>query len=178
MTASSLKSKDYNICVGVVTAANGVRGHVKIRSFTAKPGDIANFQQIFDEESQAYGIRIIALKKDYVIAGIEGVASRDEAEKLRNRRLYIKRSELPAVSNDEFYHADLVGLDVRTEGGTKLGIVKDVANFGAGDILEVCDATSERVMYYPFNKQFVPLVDVVGRYVVVCPLEEVVAASE
>lgn len=166
------------ICVGVITSVNGVRGHVKIRSFTEKPTDIANFIHIFDDNENVYNISIVAIKKDYVIAGIKGISNRDEAEKLRSTKLYIKRSELSEPGKDQYYHADLIGLEARSEEGVTIGIVKNLVNFGAGDILEVYDTTSEKVVYYPFTKQFVPEVNLNGKFLVLKPLEEIVAAGE
>lgn len=169
---------DYDICVGVITSVNGVKGYVKIRSFTDNPQDLANFKKLFDESNKEYQINIITLKKDYIIAGIEGVASRNDAEKLRNTRLYIKRSELPSAGSNEFYHADLMGLDAKLKNGTNFGVVKGVVNFGAGDILEIYDLNSEKTIYYPFTKQFVPEINLEKRHILLEPLEEVLAASE
>lgn len=172
-------SQDYDICVGVITSVNGVKGHVKIRSFTEKPGDVANFNEIYDEHGQkAYKISVITTKKDYIIAGIEGINNRNQAETLRNTKLFIKRSELPQPSSEEYYHADLVGIEARSEEGVQLGIVKNVLNFGAGDILEVYDISTEKTIYYPFTKQFIPEVNLKEKFLILKPLEEVIAAAE
>lgn len=169
---------DTGICVGVITSVNGVRGHVKIRSFTEKPTDIANFTNIFDDNNNSYKVSIVTTKKDYVIAGIEGINNRNEAEKLRSTKLYIKRSELSEPGKDQFYHADLIGVEARSEEGVVIGIIKNLVNFGAGDILEVYDMTSEKVVYYPFTKQFIPEINIQERYLILKPLEEIVAAGE
>lgn len=170
--------QDYNICIGVITAVSGIKGRVKIRSFTEKPEDLASFCKVFDDNENEYKISIITPKKGYLIAEIQGIHSRDEAEKIINTRLYIKRSELPTIGDNEFYHTDLIGLDAKLKNGTNFGLVKDVVNFGAGDIIEIYDLSSEKIIYYPFNKQFVPEINLDKRYILLEPLEEVIAASE
>jgi len=177
MSNKKLKS-DYDICVGVITAVNGVKGYVKVRSFTEKPQDITAFRKVFDENANEYKLSIVTLKKDYIIVGIKGVNSRIAAEKLRNTKLFIKRSELPEAGNDEFYHADLIGLEAKLKNGTKFGVVKNIVNFGAGDIIEIYDFNSEKTVYYPFTKQFVPEMDLANKTITLEPLEEILAASE
>ena len=170
---------DNDICVGVITSVNGVKGYVKIRSFTDQPSDIAKFDFIFDPESkQNFQISVVSSKKDYFIGKIVGINNRTEAEKLRNTKLYIKRSALPNVSEEEYYHADLIGTEARSEEGVIVGTIKNIVNFGAGDILEVYDKTSENTVYYPFTKQFVPEINITQKFIVLKPLEEVVAAVE
>lgn len=170
---------DYDICVGVITAVNGVKGYVKIRSFTERPSDIANFTSVYDPEtSRKFKVRLVSEKKDYLIAAIEGINNRNEAELLRNTKLYINRNELPSVNQEEYYHIDLIGMQALSEDGIVIGIVKNVVNFGAGDILEFYDTSSEKTLYYPFTKQFVPVVSVLNRNLVLKPLEETIAALE
>ncbi len=171
--------KNENVCIGVITSVNGVKGYVKIRSFTEKPTDIVNFNSVFDENAEKkFDISIIYSKKDYVIASISGVKSRNEAELLRNTKLFIKRAELPAASNDEFYHADLLGLEAKYQDGTPAGVVKNVVNFGAGDILEIYDFGTERALYFPFTKQFVPEINLAEQFVVLQPMDEFIAAND
>lgn len=170
---------DYDLCVGVITSVNGVRGYVKIRSFTENSKDICAFKQIFDKETNSqYKIRLISAKKDYIIAGIDGISSREEAEKLRNTKLYIARTELPSLKKEEFYHADLIGMDVKTDEGISLGVVRNLVNFGAGDILEIQDPITEKVSFYPFNKQFILEVNKQDRVITATALEEVLAADD
>ena len=176
--SSEVSSLDPDLCIGVITSVHGVKGYVKIRTFTDEPSDIEQFSHIFDDAGASYELKIKIPKKDYIIASIEGVISRNHAEKLRNTKLFIKRSELPDLSQDEFYHADLIGMEaVSTEGDT-VGIVKNITNFGAGDILEIYDLSSEKVIFFPFKKQFVPAVDVLQRKITLNPLEEMIAGDE
>lgn len=177
-TAPAVSQEDPDICIGVITSVHGVKGYVKIRTFTNKPSDVTTFQNVFDEAGNNYKVSVVFPKKDYLIASLDGINNRNQAEPLRNTKLYIKRSELPTPKNNEFYHADLVGMEARSHDGSKFGIVKNVVNFGAGDILEIYDVTSEKVVYYPFKKQYVPVIDIVERYITVNPLEEVIAADD
>ena len=177
--ANKAPTIEQDLCVGVITSVNGVKGYVKIRSFTEDSRDICSFKNIFDKDTNTqFKIKLVSAKKDYIIAGIEGVENRNEAEKLRNTKLYITRDELPSLKKEEFYHADLIGMEVRTEDSISLGLVRNLMNFGAGDILEVQDLITEKVSYYPFNKQFIVKVDASERIITVTVLEEVLAADD
>ena len=177
-TATAVSQEDPDICIGVITSVHGVKGYVKIRTFTNKPTDVTSFNNVYDEDGNTYKVSVVFPKKDYLIAAIEGINNRNQAEPLRNTKLYIKRSELPTPKNNEFYHADLLGMEARSSDDSKFGIVKNVVNFGAGDILEIYDITSEKVVYYPFKKQYVPTIDINQRYITVNPLEEVITADD
>src|SRR4051812_4763367 len=110
--------KNKDICVGVITSVSGVKGYVKIRSFTAHSADITQFKQVYDQDGNKFSeISLVVAKKDYIIAGISGIANRNEAEKLRNTKLFINRTDLPAPANKEYYHADLIGLEATYEDG-------------------------------------------------------------
>lgn len=173
------QDQDFDICVGVITSVNGVRGNVKIKSFTESPEDITTFANVFNPElNRSFKISVVTLKKDHLIASIEGISTRNEAEELRNIKLYIKRSELSEAKDGEYYHADLMGLEVFYQDGVKAGLVKNIVNFGAGDILEVYDLTSEKLFYYPFNKQYVTDVNLEAGKVEITRLEEIVASED
>lgn len=173
------QDNDLDICIGIITSVNGVRGNVKIKSFTEKPSDIADFQYVFNPESnRSFKIKVVTTRKDHLIASIEGIESRNEAELLRNTKLFIKRTELPQAKEGEYYHTDLMGLEVFYQDGVKAGFVKNIVNFGAGDILEVYDITSEKMFYYPFNKQYVSSVDLAAGSVSITRLEEIVASDD
>jgi 16S rRNA processing protein RimM len=154
------------VLVGAIAGAHGVRGAVRIRSFTDDPAAVAAYGPVFDEA----GARQLVLKvtgptKGGVIAEIDGVADRDAAESLRGVRLYVPRAALPSTDEDEFYQADLIGLAVETVDGDSLGRVRAVQNFGAGDLLEVERADGSTVSL-PFSRAAVPVVDIgAGRIV-------------
>lgn len=171
-------SNDFDICIGIITSVNGVRGNVKIKNFTENPSDIANFKNIYDENNKSYKISIASVRKDCLIAGIDGINNRNEAETLRNTKLFISRSELPEASNDEYYHADLLGLNAKYEDGVMAGIIKNVVNFGAGDLIEIYDVSTERTLYIPFTKTQVPAVNLVEGFITIAQQEELLAAND
>jgi len=157
------------ILVGEIGRPHGVRGLVKLRSFTADPDAIASYGPLTDES----GTRRIALTVLAEGLGrIEGVADRDAAARLTGTRLYVDRDRLPPAEEEEYYLADLVGLAAATEAGQSLGTVRAVEDHGAGAFL-VLDGPPERML--PFTRAVVPVVDIAGgRLVVVLPDEVVV----
>jgi len=146
---------------------------VRLKSFTENPDDIARFSRLENEEgTRTYDFSIVShTGKGELIVKVDGVDHRDQAELLKGYRLYVHRSDLPDVENDEeFYHADLIGLTVKTVGGKTLGTIRAVYDFGAGDMLEVLPAEGPLVMI-PFTKEIVPIVDIAKGRVVVDPPE-------
>lgn len=157
--------------MGVVGAPHGVRGAVRIKSFTDEPEAIAGYGALEDESgAQRFTLRVIGAAKGdgMVIATLSGVADRDRAEALRGLRLYAPRSALPAPAEDEFYHADLVGLAAELDDGSTLGTVIAVHDFGAGDIIEIAREEGQPVLV-PFTRAAVPVVDTAGGKVVIDP---------
>jgi 16S rRNA processing protein RimM len=160
------------ILVGEIGRPHGVRGLVKLRSFTADPDAIASYGPLTDEA----GTRRIALTVLAEGLGrIEGVADRDAAARLTGTRLYVERDRLPPAEDDEFYLADLVGLAAATEAGQSLGTVRAVEDHGAGAFL-VLDGPPERML--PFTRAVVPVVDIAGGRLVVALPEEVVVQPQ
>jgi 16S rRNA processing protein RimM len=165
-------SKPNLILVGRVAGAFGVRGEVRIASYTAEPTALIGYKTLL-RESGAPGLTLTGGRahKGGVVARAKEVATREEAEALRGLSLYIPRAALPEPEADEFYVADLIGLDVVTLEGDLLGKVKDARDFGAGDLLEVQPQTGES-WWLPFTKDTVPDVQMdAGRIVAVRPDE-------
>jgi len=161
------------ICLGVIVAAHGVRGLVKIKSFTETPEDLTAYGPLHDEGGRRrFGIALTGRAKDLLLARVAGVGDRDAAEALKGTRLYVERAALPEPEPETYYHADLVGLPVEDEAGEPLGRVAAVQNFGAGDLIEVegPDGTTQAL---PFTRAAVPLVDIAGGRLVVRWPEEV-----
>ena len=159
------------ICVGIITGAQGVRGAVRIKSFTAEPEDVAAYGPVADEaEKRSFALRIVGKAKGVVIAKIAGIEDRDAAEALKGLRLYVERSALPEAGEEEYYHADLLGLEAALCDGTPLGRVRAVHGFGAGDSLEIALPSGATVLV-PFTRTAVPVVDLVGGRVVIDPPE-------
>ena len=160
------------VCMGIVGAPHGVRGAVRIKSFTDEAEAIGRYGALEDENGAQFTLRVIGSAKGdgMVIATLSGVADRDRAEALRGLRLYVPRAALPAPAEDEFYHADLIGLAATLGDGTTLGKVIAVHDFGAGDMLEIGRDEGQPVLV-PFTRATVPVVDIAGRRVVIDPPE-------
>ncbi len=168
-TAQSLR-----VCVGKVVGAHGVRGQVKLKSFTQEPGDVAAYGPLSDASgARRFKVTLSGVPKDGVfVARLEGVADRDAAEALRGTELFAPRGALPEPDEEEFYHVDLIGLRAETTAGELFGTVTAVHDFGAGDMLELRKADG-RIAHLPFTRVAVPVVDVKGGRVVVDPPDEV-----
>ena len=163
------------LCVGVITGAHGIRGNVRVKSFTADPAQLAAYGVLTDERGKAtYRMTVTGQAKGQLIAKIEGIADRDAAEALKGTDLYIDRAMLPEAEDGEFYHADLLGLEVQLADGKVHGTVKAVHDFGSGDLLEIT-LTSGKTEMLPFTSEVVPTVDLAdGRIVVELPDEVIV----
>jgi len=159
------------VCVGVVTGPHGVRGAVRIKSFTAEPRDVARYGPLEDETGErSFTLRLTGSAQGVVIGKLNGITDRDTADTLRGLRLYLPRAALPPAADEEYYHADLLGLDAALADGTPLGRVRAIHDFGAGDTLEIARPTGQPVMV-PFTREIVPIVDLdAGRVVVNPPL--------
>ena len=129
------------VCVGAVAGAHGVRGAVKIKSFTGTPEDIARYGALEDESGERhFTLRLTGAGKGVLIGHLSGIADRNQAEAARGLRLYLQRAVLPPTEADEYYHADLIGLEAVLSDGTAVGRVRAVHDFGAGDTLEIARA--------------------------------------
>jgi 16S rRNA processing protein RimM len=157
------------VCVGIVTGPQGVGGAVRIKSFTARPEDIAAYGPLGDETGRRHlELRLLGTAKGVLIARLSGVEDRDRAEALRGMRLYLPRAALPPPDADEYYHADLIGLAAVLGDGTPLGHVRAVHDFGAGDTLEIERPRAPPAMV-PFTRAVVPIVDIAAGRLVVDP---------
>ena len=156
------------ICLGQIGAAHGVRGEVRLRSFTADPSAIANYGPLETEDGRIVEIEALRPAKDYFVARLSGIVDRDAAERLANLKLYVPRERLPAPNApDEFYHADLIGLAAVDRSGREIGTVVGIHNFGAGDLIEVRLGDSDKTELVAFNAANVPMVDIGAGQIVV-----------
>src|SRR3954471_1228210 len=155
------------IQVGRVAGAFGVRGEVRITSFTAEPAALLDYKALRREDGSP-GLTLTSGRpaKGGVIARAAEVETREQAEALRGLKLYIDRSALPPPDEDEFYVTDLIGLAVVTPDGAALGAVKAVQDFGAGDLLEITPPEGGATWYLPFTREAVPEVRIADRVVV------------
>ncbi len=158
------------ICVGAVAGAHGVRGAVRIRSFTADAADIAAYGPVADESGgRSFDIRVREAGNGTAIAELSGVEDRTAAEKLKGLRLYVPRDALPPPEENEFYHADLLGLVAESADGGRLGTVSAVIPAGGTELLEIDRCDGEAALLVPFTARAVPEVDVAGGRIVVDP---------
>jgi 16S rRNA processing protein RimM len=160
------------VLLGVFGRPHGVRGLVRVQSFTADPADIAAYGPLADEAgARTFALRVVQRGEMPVVA-VEGVADREAAAKLTGTRLYLARDRLPVPDDDEFYHADLIGLAVEDGSGRRLGTVASVNDHGAGTFLEI--ETGAQPLLLPFTRAAVPVVDLAGGRVVIVPPGEIV----
>lgn len=160
------------ICVGAVAGAFGVRGEVRLKSFCAVPEEIESYSPLTSEDgSQSYTLTITRPVKNGFAAILSGVETKEQADAIKGLQLFARRDQLPSLPDDEFYHADLIGLEVHDTGGTLLGRVKSVQNHGAADLLEIHGPGMKATVLLPFTKAAVPTVDLAQGRIVADPPE-------
>jgi 16S rRNA processing protein RimM len=163
------------VLLGVFGAAQGVRGEVRVKSFTAEPKAIAGYGDLTDG-SGARAFRFVAarpLRDDMLVVRLAGVTTRDAAQALTGVEIFARRDQLPPPAADEFYYDDLVGLAAVTSEGAPLGRVLGLRNYGAGDILEIAPADGGETLLMPFNKAVATAIDFAGARIVVDPPREI-----
>jgi 16S rRNA processing protein RimM len=166
------------VLVGIVVGAQGVRGRVRIKSFTGDPMAVANYGALADEAGKrSFTLRAVGLSRGAVLAEIAGVADRNAAEALKGTKLYADRAALGGTEEDEYFEADLIGLKAEDGDGRPLGRVKAVFDFGAGPLLEL-ERAGGGSQLLAFTNANVPLVDIAGGKMVVNPPAEVEARPE
>lgn len=160
------------VCVAAIAGAFGVRGEVRLKSFTAEPEAVADYAPLTTEDGKrSFNVTLTRPINNGFAARLSGVATKEQADALRGVKLFAERAKLPSLPDDEFYHADLIGLTVSDTGGTELGRVKSVQNHGAGDLLEVHGPTLKQAVLLPFTKDAVPTVDLASGRIVADPPE-------
>jgi len=168
------KSSPDRVCVGAITGSFGVKGEVRLKSFCAEPEAVGDYGPLWSEDGKnTYKLKVTRPVKAGFAARIEGVRYKDQADALRGVRLYAERAALPELPDDEYYHADLIGLDVLDTGGVKLGRVKAVLNHGASDILEIAVQGQKDPSLLPFTMEAVPTVDLSQGRIITDPPEGV-----
>jgi 16S rRNA processing protein RimM len=161
------------ICVARIGAAHGIKGEVRLWSFTADPAAVADYGPLENEDgTQRFEIEAMRPAKDHLVARLSGVRDRDAAERLVNTRLYVARERLPEPEPEEFYHADLIGLRAESRDGAALATIVGIHDFGAGDLLELRPLAGGGTVLMPFNAQTVPVVDIAGGRIVIDPPQD------
>ena len=155
------------ICVARIGAAHGVRGAVKLWTFTEDPLAVKRYGPLVTKDgARQFEVTHVREAKGHLVATLKGIATREEAERLNGVELYVAREKLPETSEDEYYHADLIGLAAVDAAGEPLGRVIAIHNFGAGDIIEIAPPNGA-TMLLPFSNAVVPTVDLEGGRVVI-----------
>ena len=157
------------VTVAAIAGAFGVRGEVRLKSFTAEPEAVASYGPLSDGRGREFEVTLGRPVKGGFAARLSGVTTKEQADALRGTRLTAPRAALPSLPDDEFYHADLIGLEVRDTGGARIGRVKAVLDHGAGDILEVAREGGTALL--PFTREVVPTVDLASGRLVADPPE-------
>lgn len=165
--------KPDRICVGAIAGSFGVKGEVRLKSFCTMPEDIAAYAPLYSEDgARTFTVRLTRPVTGGLGARLGGVATKEEADALKGVTLWADRDRLPSLPDDEFYHSDLIGLEVFDTGGAALGKVRAVQNFGAGDILEIYAPGRRTTLMLPFTRAVVPTVDLKAGRIVADPPEE------
>lgn len=160
------------VVVGSIGGAFGVKGEVRLKSYCADPLDIAEYTPLYTEDGRTFPVIVLTGQtKNALIARIDGIVTKEDADALKSVDLYADRDQLPSLPDDEFYHADLIGLTVLDTGGTELGQIKAVQNHGASDLLEIYKMGMKTSVLLPFTKAVVPTVDLASGRVIADPPE-------
>jgi 16S rRNA processing protein RimM len=164
---------DDAVLLAVVLAAHGLKGEVKLKLFSENPDALSSYGVLTAGDGRQVAlISSRSVKGDEMVAQLKGFSSRDAAESLKGQRLYVPRSALPPPDEDEFYHADLIGLRAEDESGNRLGAIAAIHNFGAGDVIEII-GDNNASHFVSFTRNAVPTVDIAGkRIVVAAPWDE------
>ncbi|ANW05044.1 ribosome maturation factor RimM [Bradyrhizobium icense] len=155
------------ICVARIGAAHGVRGAVKLWTFTEDPLAVRHYGPLMTKDgARQFEVTHVREAKDHLVATLKGITTREDAERLNGLELYIARDKLPETDEDEYYHADLIGLAAVNAAGERLGRVIAIHNFGAGDIIEIAPDKGATILL-PFTNAVVPTVDLASSRVVI-----------
>lgn len=165
---------DDKVCIAKFGAAHGVRGEIRLWPFTEDPLAVASYGPLATKDGrQQFEIATVRAARDHLVARIKGVETRDAAEKLNGLELFVARASLPETGDDEYYHADLIGLAAVSRQGEALGRIIAVHNFGAGDIIEIAPANGGETKLLPFTNAVVPTVDLAQMRAIIVPPEEI-----
>ena len=168
------------VAVGVFGAPHGVRGEMRLKSFTGDPLAIIDYAPLTDKSGQRRFVlnKARLFKDDLLIVSVEGVADRDAAAKLTNLEVFASRDLMPDVEDDEFYHADLIGLQAKDASGKVIGFVIAMHNFGAGDIIEIKPIENAQTLMLPFTKAIVPHIDLTDETITIVMPDEIESEEE
>lgn len=158
-----------SVCLGVIVGVKGLKGEVRIKSFTEAPEGVAAYGPLRAKDGRTLTVSVVNVLEDVVIAKVAGVTDRTAAEALKGLELFVDRAVLPETEGDTYYHADLIGLAVETTEGEKVGKVSAFHNFGGGDVMEVTAEGGSDTGFLPFAADVIAKVDIPGGKVVITP---------
>jgi len=171
-------TKERPILMAKIGAAHGLKGEVRIKPFTGDPLALGDYGPLFDARGTLFEIDGLRPAKDMVIARLKSVTTREQAEMLNGTELFVERSQLPQdIESDEYYQADLIGMQLRDESGEAYGTVESIQNYGAGDIIEVRKDRRNTFMI-PFTQTAVTAIDLESRVMTIDPVAAGIAASD
>ena len=164
-----MSANEERVLLGEIGAAQGLKGEVRLHSFTEKEAAITAYGALEDETGHVIEIEALRATPKALIARVKGVTTREGAEALTGTKLYIPRSRLPEREEEEWYHAELIGLAALDRDGVTIGTVVAIQNFGAGDLLELAPANGGPTVLIPFTRETVPEIDVEGEHLTLVP---------
>ena len=164
------------VCLGVVLGAHGVRGAVRIKSFAMNASYIAAYGPLQTEDGTRFELTVRGVSRGAVLAEIDGIDRREAAEAMQGTRLFVARDALPDTEEDEYYHADLIGLSACTASGETYGVVRGIYDYGAGDVIEI-EREMDRPILFPFTRENVPEIDLAAGSLVIDPPAEIEAGD-
>jgi 16S rRNA processing protein RimM len=162
-----------DVLIAAVIGAHGLKGDVKVKTFTATPEALARYRRLHAKDGRVFtNAQFRPGNADEAVVTFSEVVDRNTAEGLKGLELFVARDTLPAPDENEFYHADLIGLSAMDEADRVIGTVKAIHNYGAGDVIEIARGEGDTVLL-PFARDFVPMVDVANGRVVIAVPEDV-----
>ena len=165
------------VLLGVVIGAQGLKGEVKVKTFTQSPDRLGAYGPLHTKDGKSFRATFLRETKDGAVVALEGVNDRNAAEALKGAELYVPRAALPKEDADEFYHADLIGLRAEDTEGRAMGTVRALHNFGAGNVIELVRDDGDEV-FLPFTREVAQEIDIEGGRIVIAAPEEVEAGEK
>jgi 16S rRNA processing protein RimM len=166
-----------DVLLGVVIGAQGLKGEVKVKTFTQSPDKLGAYGPLHTKDGKSFRATVMREAKDGAVVALEGVNGRNAAEALKGAELYVPRSALPKEDAGEFYHTDLIGLRAEDTEGRAMGTVRALHNFGAGDVIELVRDDGDEV-FLPFTREVAQQIDIEGGRIVIAAPEEVEAGEK
>ena len=161
-----------DILLAAITGAQGLKGQVKVKLFTATAEGLARYRVLKDRDGNRFEVAAIRPSRDgEAVISLSGIADCNQAEALKGTELFVSRDQLPATAEEEFYHADLVGLEVQDGEGRMLGKVAAIHNYGAGDVVEITRPDGDNILL-AFTRETVPMIDIAGGRIIVAVPED------